>query len=520
MTSWQYNETDDIYWQVGIFYCEKPADPNYESLGIFIPGKYFNATKNPDGKTYTCELNPSTKIDDYTVENAPMVIPVNTEGYMSSPSSQDYIDEAKRFTKRGIIYIGAGCRGRLEGAPYGVTDLKAAIRYLRYNDEILPGSTENIFALGFGSGGSQSILLGASGNSPLYDKYLKAIGAVEGVSDAIKGSMSWCPDVQLDTANAAYEWNMGSTRSGLTGETKALSNGLANAYADYINAIQFKNSRGEVLTLSPSKKGNYQSGSYYDYILEEIELSLNNFLNRTVFPYVQTPTVIYLNGNEFYGKDPLDEDDDKHGGPITIGDPIVYNTPEKYISSLNTSGKWVTYDSQAKKAKVTSLEGFVLRFKRAMKKVGAYDDYVEATRVENVLFGYGEDFLIGAHFDSTMAKLLKETEYAEAFTKDLKRKDALGSSVEERINMYNPLFFLDDYYSGYKTSEVAQFWRIQAGITQTENPLTTEYNLKLALENYGRTVDFESIWNIGHIKTEYEGNSTENFIQWIKECLN
>ncbi|KAG4107156.1 hypothetical protein H8356DRAFT_1417414 [Neocallimastix lanati (nom. inval.)] len=522
MKAWQYNKEDDIYWQVGIFYCENPIDPNYESLGIFIPGQYINAIKNENATTYSCQFNLSSKIGSYTINNAPIVIPITTQGYMSSPSPQDYIKEAKRFTDKGIIYVNTGFRGRYEGAPYGVTDLKAAIRYIRYNKDLIPGSTtENIFTFGFGSGGSQSIILGASGNSPLYNKYLKAIGAIEDESDAIQGSMSWCPDATLDTANEAYEWNMGIARSGvgITDFTKKLSNDLANSYADYINAIQFKNQNGQVLTLIPSNKGNYQSGSYYDYILEEIEISLNEFLSKTEFPYIQLPTTLYLNNGEQYGMDPLDDDETTHGGPITIGDPIVYKTPEIYINSLNTGVHWVTYDSQMKKANVTNLEGFVLRFKRPMKKVGAFDD-LEATKEENVLFGYGKDRDIGAHFDPIMAKLLKGTKYSEAFSKDLNRKDDFGTSVEDRIAMYNPLYFLDDYYSGYKTSKVAKYWRIQSGITQTENPLTTEYNLKLALENYGeRKIDFHSNWNLGHVKSESSGNSSDNFIQWIKECL-
>ena len=30
--AWQYNSDDDVYYQIGIFYCEKPADTNYETL--------------------------------------------------------------------------------------------------------------------------------------------------------------------------------------------------------------------------------------------------------------------------------------------------------------------------------------------------------------------------------------------------------------------------------------------------------------------------------------------------------
>ena len=77
---------------------------------------------------------------------------------------------------------------------------------------MLPGSAENIFAYGMSGGGAMASILGASGNSPLYTPYLDAIGAVQGVSDAIAGVMAWCPITDLDTANAEYEWMMGCTR--------------------------------------------------------------------------------------------------------------------------------------------------------------------------------------------------------------------------------------------------------------------------------------------------------------------
>ena len=55
-TTWQYNSDDDVYYQIGISYCENPADTTYETLAIFVPGAYMNATDNGDG-TYTCEIN-------------------------------------------------------------------------------------------------------------------------------------------------------------------------------------------------------------------------------------------------------------------------------------------------------------------------------------------------------------------------------------------------------------------------------------------------------------------------------
>lgn len=77
------------------------------------------------------------------------------------------------------------------------------------------------------AGGAQSALLGAIGDSEEYEPFLTAIGAVSGVSDAVTGSMCWCPITELDYADEAYEWNLGSTRTDLTEQEQTLSNGMA-----------------------------------------------------------------------------------------------------------------------------------------------------------------------------------------------------------------------------------------------------------------------------------------------------
>jgi hypothetical protein len=119
-----------------------------------------------------------------------------------------------------------------------------------------------------------------------------------------------------------------------------------------------------------------------------------------------------------------------------------------------------------------------------------------------------------------MAELLAGTEYGDAYAADLTRTDAQGNTVDVRVDMYNPLYFLDDYYEGYQSSTVATYWRIRTGIDQGDTALTTEINLALALENYGDTqVDFETVWGQGHTMAERTGNSTDNFIQWVNECL-
>lgn len=389
-------------------------------------------------------------------------------------------------------------------------------------------------------GGAQSALMGATGDSELYTPYLQAIGAVEGVSDAVAGSMCWCPITNLDYADEAYEWNMGVTRSNLDEDMQALSDGMAEAFAQYINELGLKDSEGNVLTLTQSEDGIYQAGSYYDYVKSGVERSLNNFLADTTFPYTpassgqgqmreaggqgrgrfeneELPDIENVEGfadeNGQMKKDGIKRDQQEQ----TETESVTYETVQDYIDSLNKDNTWVSYDSETNTATITSIEDFVTNCKKASKSVGAFDD-LNATQGENMLFGYNDGN--GAHFDSVMTELLKDNEtYGASYAADLEKEDALGNTVDYRVNMYNPMYYLSDYYEGYQTSNVAQYWRIRTGIAQGDTALSTEMNLTLALENYGRQVDFETVWGAGHTMAERTGNSTENFINWVNECL-
>ncbi len=528
-TKWQYNANDNVYWQVGIEYCANPVDTQYETLGVFVPGEYMTATDNGDG-TYTCAVNTDGTKAGYTAATAPIVIPVNTPGYSAMSAPTGYVSGVSGYTNAGFVYVNAGCRGRNEGAPAGVTDLKAAIRYIRYSDIV--GDTDRIFSFGMSGGGAQSALLGATGDSSLYDPYLEAIGAVMSESDAVAGSMCWCPITNLDYANEAYEWNMGVTRSDLSDEMRSLSDNMAAAFAKYQNELGLKDENGTVLTLTETEDGIYAAGTYYDYVKSEIERSLNNFLSDTAFPYTpqnngkrgggamgggrpdfggQLPDVREETPNfeDLDGINRLDAD-------TSSAESVTYQTPPEYIDSLNKDNRWIIYDSETNTARITSVEDFVKACKNAGKSVGSFDD-LNASQGENVLFGYGDGN--GAHFDPVMAELLADTEYGAAFAADLARTDALGNTVYYRMNMYNPMYYLNEYYDGYGTANVAKYWRIRTGINQSDTALSTEINLTLALRNYGREVDFETVWGQGHTQAERTGSSTDNFIAWVNDCL-
>ena len=519
-TNWSFDSTNGVYYQIGVVYCLNTTNTDYQSFGIYVPKEYLTCTQS--GEKYSCEINSSGKKESFTASTAPIVMPVNTPGYsaMKAPTTYEY-NTVSEFIKKGIIYLYAGCRGRYEtsttftsGAPWAVVDLKTAIRYVRYNKKLIPGDKDKIYTFGMSGGGAQSCLMGVTGNSELFTKYLEANGAAmkdsEGkdIKDNIKGSQCWCPITNLDTADEAYEWNMGqyySTGTRADGTfTKLLSDDLAAEYVKYVNAIKLKDPKGNELTLTETNKG-----SYYDFLKSVIEESLNNFFKDTTFPY--TP--------------------DARPGPfpphIESELSVTYNNISEYIAAKNNGTEWLLYDEATKKASITSVGDFVKNCKNARKNVGAFDD-LNWGQAENQVFGTSPDEKV-KHFDQILYNLLntnkakyegkegwKDT-YPEEYLNDFGDVDSIGNNVTTRLNMYNPMYYLIDYYGGNGTSDVADYFRINTGIAQSDTGNVVEMNLYLALLNYGKNVEFTTVWEKEHVEAERTGTSTANFISWVTE---
>lgn len=133
------------------------------------------------------------------------------------------------------------------------------------------------------------------------------------------------------------------------------------------------------------------------------------------------------------------------------------------------------------------------------------------------MFGYGGG--AGTHFDAIEAAFLAGIDHEGSLTGDLARTDRCGNTVDYCVDMYNPIYYLCDYYAGAGTANVAKYFRICTGIEQGDTVLCTEINLALALGAYGSEVDFETVWGEGHTQTERSGDSENNFIAWVNACL-
>lgn len=521
-SNWDFDSTNGVYYQIGLKYCTNIVNIDYQTMAIYVPKEFLSCNEN--GDKYKCDINKSGKKGWFSASNAPIVFPVETPGYsaMKAPTSYKY-ETVSAYVTKGIIFAYAGCRGRYEGgetfpagAPWGVTDLKTAIRYLRYNKNFIPGDTGKIYTFGFSGGGAQSCLMGVTGNSELYTKYLENNGAAmedsEGnkIKDNVKGSQCWCPITNLDTADEAYEWNMGqyyNTDTRAEGKfTEVLSKDLAGEYVKYVNDIKLKDPKGNELTLTETN-----SGTYYDYLKSIIEESLNNFFSDTTFPWTRK--------------------DEKPGPrPENLEEERTFNTISEYISFLNSDNEWVKYDSTKNKYIITNISDFVKNCKSASKKVGAFDD-LNRNQAENQVFGIsGTNY--SKHFDKIMYNLLNNNKekyqtksdwkdsYPEDYLNDFDDKDSLQNEISYRLNMYNPMYYLISYYQGFNTSDVADYFRINSGIFQSDTGNVVEMNLYLALMNLGKKVNFTNVWEKQHTKAERKGDSDTNFINWIAEIEN
>lgn len=191
------NQQVAYYAYRNLVYVAHPRNPEYEQMNLFVPAAYL------EGKT----------VNGYTAKTAPIFLPNNVGGYMpgkaGNPSDKSHSDGPNTMLvalSKGYVVASPAVRGRsttdargsyVGKAPALIVDYKAAVRYLRHNANRLPaGDTEKIISNGNSAGGALSALLGATGNSPDYEPYLKELGAAE-ERDDIYASMDYCPITDL-----------------------------------------------------------------------------------------------------------------------------------------------------------------------------------------------------------------------------------------------------------------------------------------------------------------------------------
>ena len=572
MKDWHYDATHDVWWQVGLSYCVKPATATYEKLAIYVPGAYLrpvddkaDLSKAKETSTYECKVDDEATVGPYTAATAPIALPVNAQDYTAQPAAVGYLyDGLEPFLKAGLVYVYAGCRGRANGyestnsgdgffsggAPWAVADLKAAVRYLRYNASVLPGDTGRIVVFGHAAGGLLASVMGASGASELFEPYLATIGAAthdaEGsfFDDEVAAVACWCPEPAAAHADAAYEWELGQfdasdTRAEGTW-TRLLSNDLAATWAGRVNELSLHGDDGAALTLDETDGGIFTDGPYYEYLVGLVEASAASFLSTAQFPRAFAAEA---DVPDFPGSGVAADASVASAAPVTPakgGSPVAgvggaasqqtevtFASRGDYVSALNAEGHWLTYNESKGTVRIAGLTSFVRTRRLPTLGVCSFDS-TERSSATNQLFG--NDDQDSLHFSEDVSSLLTQRSdtYAQAsgwdaslpgdWAGDLTKTDALDQPMDVRRKMYDPLYYVGGSSEGFGSAKVASHWRINVGMGQTTAPLTAGVNLALALKAYDGTADvaFTPVWDKGDsLAEEGDADATDAFVAWV-----
>lgn len=245
-------------------YVSAPVAKEYQQLSVYVPECYYEGGA----------------INGYSLHTAPVFMPNTVGGYMPGPVEAPRInDEGKLNTmalalQHGYVVVCAGARGRglkdekgnnIGMAPAAICDLKAAVRFIRYHAEELPGDMEKIITNGTSAGGAMSALLGTTGNQPDYEDVLEKMGACN-ARDDVFASSCYCPITNLDNADMAYEWEFfglnsyqGYNGSGeMTKEQQELSADLKCKFPAYVNSLNLLDESGSQLVLDENGNGTFK----------------------------------------------------------------------------------------------------------------------------------------------------------------------------------------------------------------------------------------------------------------------
>ncbi|MDE6323815.1 MAG: alpha/beta hydrolase [Paramuribaculum sp.] len=454
----------------GIYYVKNIEDSAYQTLNLYVP---LDRKDRPDEKT-------------------PILMRNNVGGYMASPAGTPSVADATgRALSEGFILCIPGARGNGSTvtdngvtvstgiAPNGLLDLKAATRYLHYNDNLIPGNSNLIFTDGTSAGGAMSALQGATGDVRDYEPYLKKMGAAD-ASDAVFASICYCPITDLNHADMEYEWLYGCTNTGvrhLDAAQIAVSDELAAQCPAYINSLNLKDTNGNSVT----------ADNYMDFLKTFIMASAHKALEEGCEIPDTIGIVRYQKPRPTFaqrlGSAPVN-------GGMPAGRPVMEGgAPRKTeYTDYVTDVDWVKYLSY-------------VATQTPLKTPPAFDAYgvlgASATP-ENRVFGNTE----GTPSNFTEYSLRKHTGNDKA---------TLSPELQNRIKLMNPMDFIGDTVR----KGTAEHWYIRHGAKDRDTSFLVPVNLATKLSNAGYDVNFFIPWNRPH-SGDY---NLDDLFNWIQETI-
>ncbi|MCT8765667.1 alpha/beta hydrolase [Glaesserella parasuis] len=218
-------------------------------------------------------------INGFTANTAPIFLPNAVGGYMPAKaatydkkgfgSNADKPNAIVTALSKGYVVASVGARGRTlekDGkytgkAPAAIIDLKSAVRYLHFNDQRMAGDANKIISNGTSAGGALSALLGASGDHRDYNADTAYEWEFNGLNQFSRIDMSRLSATGYNDRSQSKPRIEGE----LTADQIKTSHELKAAFPAYINSLNLKDEKGNLLTLD--KEGN---GSFKEYVKQVI----------------------------------------------------------------------------------------------------------------------------------------------------------------------------------------------------------------------------------------------------------
>jgi hypothetical protein len=456
----------------------------YQSMNIFVPE---SAAGSQDAAIYFAVNNGgwfASYIKASVTDGASYDSATSNVG-AALKAGYVYIDVATR--SRGVLAADGSFGGK---APAPVIDAKAAIRYLRLNDAVMPGSAERIVVNGTSGGGALSAIIGASGNSGDYLPYLDQVGAAgidsRGASrhstlhDDVLAINAYCPITDLGNADVTYEWlyTVLHTRATVgTNPNPAGSAELAAKFPAYQASLHLTTAGGAPLTA--------------DNMIETIKQE------------VIKAAVRYMDA----------------GGTIpALGDNFVVTGGFPVPKTASYKNDWIRVDAAAKKVISIDMERYLafVATQEKLKSAPAFDQSgltVTEGRGESNLFGTNKqpysNFTAyswdhnnvhndGIGLDDTGLTFAKYTQTS-------------GTLIDEQVKLINPLRYIG------KHVDTAPYWYIRNGTRDRDTSFIVSLDLSRALasDKHVKRLDYALAWNQPH-----SGNyDVPEAMAWIAEVL-
>ena len=526
--AWKWNSTYSCWEQRNLVCCENACAPRLQCVNLYVPGPYLGL----DGA-----VRPEAAVGGYTAKTAPLVLENCIGGYSEAePQTLDCpINQGETYLAAGIVYVTAGARGRqtkgadgryIGKAPAALVDLKAAVRFLRHNRAVLPGDLNRIVSVGVSAGGALSSLLGCTGDSADYLALLRGIGAAMDESDAVFAAQCYCPIIDLEHADIAYEWMFaGADRAqGMPGAPggpffplqKALSARLAAEYPPYFNALAVRDpATGEALALAADGTGS--ADRFLHTVLESaagewfrrleagtapISCTPEQYLSGAYTVFQMEPDAPQANGMAWHGKPDGPDEQTNTDEP-----PEPHFPPMKRVERQGTDKRrWLSWDGRA--AHITSRKDLIAWYLPRLKPCTAFDA-LDLGQAENQELGSaGQN---RAHFDPYLKRALAELEPEFPQAAQLRAAFAdVGADADQmrRAALLNPVAILAERRFG----RLAPHYRIRVGTHDPHTAFTMAMTLALKAREVGcPDVDYAMVWDADHGPADYPGE----LIRWI-----